>query len=116
MIVTGFGSVEEHAGVLDRIRSEVPPLFEFASPMPYVALQQLLDEAKLDLAVLDYNLGAENSESIAEALKNRGIPFLFATGYGSGLDAARYAKVPIVTKPYGRGEIATAVRELDGAG
>lgn len=77
---------------------------------------QLLDEAKLDLAVLDYNLGAENSESIAEALKNRGIPFLFATGYGSGLDAARYAKVPIVTKPYGRGEIATAVRELDGAG
>ena len=50
-----------------------------------------------------------------EALKNREIPFLFATGYGSGLDAARYSRVPIVTKPYGRGEIATAVRELDAA-
>jgi CheY-like chemotaxis protein len=77
---------------------------------------KLLADFPVDLAVLDYNLGAENSESIAEALKNRGIPFLFATGYGSGLDAARFSKVPIVTKPYGRGEIATAVRELDGPG
>jgi CheY-like chemotaxis protein len=77
---------------------------------------QLIADYPIDLAVLDYNLGAENSESIAEALKNREIPFLFATGYGSGLDAARYSKVPIVTKPYGRGEIATAVRELDAMG
>ncbi len=45
LIVTGFGSAEEHARVLDEIRAAVPPLVEFASPMPYVALQQMLDEA-----------------------------------------------------------------------
>ncbi|MFF0266602.1 FAD-binding oxidoreductase [Kribbella sp. NPDC004536] len=45
LIVIGFGSAEEHAGVLDEIRTAVPPLFEFASPMPYVGLQQMLDEA-----------------------------------------------------------------------
>ncbi|MFD7153850.1 FAD-binding oxidoreductase [Kribbella sp. NPDC059898] len=45
LIVIGFGSADEHAGVLDEIRSAVPPLFEFESPMPYVALQQMLDEA-----------------------------------------------------------------------
>ena len=45
LIVTGFGSAEEHAQVMDEIRSAVPPLVEFASPMPYLALQQLLDEA-----------------------------------------------------------------------
>jgi FAD/FMN-containing dehydrogenase len=45
LLVTGFGADEEHEGVLERIRSEVPPLFEFVTPMPYVALQQLLDEA-----------------------------------------------------------------------
>jgi hypothetical protein len=45
MIVTGFGEAEEHAEVLDEIRLSLPPLFEFATPMPYVALQQMLDEA-----------------------------------------------------------------------
>jgi len=45
LIVNGFGSAEDHARVMDEIRSALPPLFEFASPMPYVALQQMLDEA-----------------------------------------------------------------------
>jgi FAD/FMN-containing dehydrogenase len=45
LIVPSFGSADEHAAVLDEIRATVPPLFEFASPMPYVALQQMLDEA-----------------------------------------------------------------------
>lgn len=45
LIVPSFGSAEEHAAVLDEIRATVPPLFEFAAPMPYLALQQMLDEA-----------------------------------------------------------------------
>jgi FAD/FMN-containing dehydrogenase len=45
LMVTGFGTAEEHAAVMDEIRSTVPPLVEFASPMPYTALQQMLDEA-----------------------------------------------------------------------
>jgi len=45
LIVTGFGEAEEHEQVLDEIRLSLPPLFEFATPMPYVALQQMLDEA-----------------------------------------------------------------------
>ncbi len=44
LLVTGFGSAEEHAAVLDTIRAELPPLFESVGPMPYVALQQMLDE------------------------------------------------------------------------
>ncbi|MFB6719894.1 FAD-binding oxidoreductase [Kribbella sp. NPDC056345] len=44
LVVVGFGSPEEHAEVLDRIRTALPPSFEFATPMPYVALQQSLDE------------------------------------------------------------------------
>ncbi|HWD81058.1 MAG TPA: FAD-binding oxidoreductase [Kribbella sp.] len=45
LIVNGFGAAEEHAAVMSEITSALPPLVEFASPMPYVALQQLLDEA-----------------------------------------------------------------------
>lgn len=44
-LVAGFGTLEEHQEVVARLRAGVAPLFEFATPMPYVALQQLLDEA-----------------------------------------------------------------------
>ncbi|RYU09861.1 FAD-binding oxidoreductase [Nocardioides iriomotensis] len=45
MIVVGFGAPEEHAAVLDRARAAIPPAVDFASPMPYVELQKMLDEA-----------------------------------------------------------------------
>ncbi len=44
LLVTGFGSAEEHSAVLETIRAGLPPLFESVAPMPYVALQQMLDE------------------------------------------------------------------------
>ncbi len=45
LLLTGFGDEAEHQQVVERIRSALPPLFEFVTPMPYVALQQMLDEA-----------------------------------------------------------------------
>ena len=45
LLVTGFGSAEEHTAVAARIREAVPPVFELVTPMPYVELQRLLDEA-----------------------------------------------------------------------
>jgi FAD/FMN-containing dehydrogenase len=44
LMLGGFGDAAEHAQVVERIRAELPPLFDFITPMPYVALQQLLDE------------------------------------------------------------------------
>ena len=43
-LVVGTGSAESHAAVLDALRA-VPVLFDFATPMPYVELQKMLDEA-----------------------------------------------------------------------
>lgn len=45
LLLTGFGDPAEHQQVVDRIRAALPPLFDHVSPMPYVALQQMLDEA-----------------------------------------------------------------------
>ena len=45
LLVAGLGSPDEHAAVLDRLRTALPPLWELVTPMPYVALQQMLDEA-----------------------------------------------------------------------
>jgi hypothetical protein len=57
LLVTGFGSPEEHEGVLTRLREALPPLWEFVTPMPFVALQQLLDEANA-WGQYDYDKGA----------------------------------------------------------
>src|SRR5882757_1825807 len=45
LMVSGFGTAEEHARLIDPIRAALPPLFELVTPLPYVALQQMLDEA-----------------------------------------------------------------------
>ena len=43
LIVAGFGADAEHAKLAGQIRSAVPPLFEFITPIPYTGLQQILD-------------------------------------------------------------------------
>jgi FAD/FMN-containing dehydrogenase len=43
VVVAGFGSADEHAALVAPLR-EAAPLFELVTPMPYVALQQMLDE------------------------------------------------------------------------
>jgi hypothetical protein len=45
LLLTGFGSGNSHAELVARIRGSLPPLFDLVTPMPYVQLQQLLDEA-----------------------------------------------------------------------
>jgi hypothetical protein len=37
-----------------------------------------------DIAILDVNLNGQKTFPIAEALSRRGMPFVFATGYGAG--------------------------------
>lgn len=45
LVVAGFGSTEEHGQAVEPILRDCPPLFHMVSPMPYVALQKLLDDA-----------------------------------------------------------------------
>ena len=45
LLLTGFGSGPEHARLAAQVRQSLPPLFDLVTPMPYVELQKLLDEA-----------------------------------------------------------------------
>jgi FAD/FMN-containing dehydrogenase len=45
LLLAGFGSAEEHATALAPFREACPPLFEFVTPIPYIGLQQLLDDS-----------------------------------------------------------------------
>jgi len=57
LVVVGFGAPEVHDAVLKQIREALPPAWEFITPMPYVALQQMLDEPNA-WGFHDYDKGA----------------------------------------------------------
>ena len=44
LILVGFGTAEEHAAAVASARNVLRPRFETVTAMPYVALQQMLDE------------------------------------------------------------------------
>ena len=51
-------------------------------------------------AVLDVNLDGVKSFPIAERLQSRGIPFIFASGYGNSAMEGTYGDVPTLQKPF----------------
>lgn len=55
---------------------------------------------QLDLAILDMNVHGDLSFPIATILRDRGIPFLFASGYGERGLIDGFRDAPILTKPY----------------
>lgn len=64
-----------------------------------------------DVAILDINLGGERSTPIAEALRTRGVPFAFASGYGAPPEGFG-DEVPMIEKPYREAQIAAALGRL----
>ncbi|WP_404482280.1 HWE histidine kinase domain-containing protein [Novosphingobium sp. BL-52-GroH] len=70
----------------------------------------VLDKAQVSFAMLDVNLGRDTSEPVALALQERGIPFIFASGYGErSLQSGAFKTVPVVTKPYGERDVRAAI-------
>ena len=63
-----------------------------------------------DGAVLDVNLGGgETVRPLAWALRERGVPFVFATGYGA-LPDDDFPEAPLLHKPVDSGKLWPAVR------
>jgi DNA-binding response OmpR family regulator len=54
----------------------------------------------IDFAVLDVNIAGEKSFPVADILRERGIPFIFASGYGSQGLKDSYATDLVAQKPY----------------
>jgi len=88
-----------------------------AEPVIFTSLDSAgrgLAERDFDLAVLDVNVGDTNSYGLALGLKNRGIPFIFATGYGDALHGDSFTDVPTITKPYNLTDITSALETIRG--
>ena len=61
---------------------------------------QLIEEARLDGAVLDVNLGTSDSFTLADAVRAKGIPLAFITGHVSGTLPPRFKGSPVLSKPF----------------
>ena len=71
---------------------------------------EILDRAEgLDAAVLDVNLSGTMVFPLAEALRDRGVPFVFATGYEAWALPSAFAKVPRCDKPLDAREVLHAL-------
>ena len=61
---------------------------------------QMAETEELDLAILDVNLDGRMSFPVAQVLERRGVPFLFATGYGSAGLEPPYRDRVVIRKPF----------------
>jgi CheY-like chemotaxis protein len=68
-------------------------------------------EDGIDAALLDVNLNGQDAFAAADVLRERRIPFVFATGYGSDGVADRFRGVPTLTKPFRREDLDRALRQ-----
>ena len=67
-----------------------------------------------DVAILDINLGSERSFPIAHLLRERGTPFIFATGYGTlGLEEP-FQGAFTLKKPFKQEDLAYAIETVTG--
>jgi DNA-binding response OmpR family regulator len=57
-------------------------------------------DGDFDFAVLDVNIAGTPSFPIADILRQRGIPFVFATGYGQESVTREYGDHRTLCKPY----------------
>lgn len=60
----------------------------------------LVDALQFDVAIVDINLAGESAYPVAEALKRRAIPFVFATGYGGDSLSPEWQDRTVLHKPY----------------
>jgi CheY-like chemotaxis protein len=64
------------------------------------AAEPLARTAQFDLAVLDINVGGTYITSIAQIIADRGLPFIFVSGYGSEGRPVSFQDRPALRKPF----------------
>ena len=78
------------------------------------ALALARTESALDAALLDVNLSGQPVFAVADALREKGVPAIFSTGYGdAGLREIDRGS-PVLQKPFRAHDLARALNEALG--
>lgn len=76
------------------------------------ALTAIAGGVEVDAAILDVNLGGQKIFPVADILAERGVPFVFSTGFGPSDLVERYPGHPLLHKPYRPEELAQVLVEI----
>ena len=79
--------------------------------MSVKAALELLKSQACDAAVLDINLGQETAAPIAQALSERGTPFLTISGYGAAQRPPEFSRAPHLDKPLRTERLVSTLKE-----
>jgi DNA-binding response OmpR family regulator len=77
--------------------------------------QESLEKTEIDAAILDVNVAGESITPFAAGLEERGIPFVFASGYGSNGIEPRWMTREVLQKPFSAEELEKALRACLGS-
>jgi CheY-like chemotaxis protein len=78
------------------------------------AALRLASEASIDAAILDVNIRGGNTYAVADVLAERGIPFVFCSGYSDWALEERHRDRPHLTKPYSSKDLESRLLQLLG--
>lgn len=96
----------------DAVRDLVAAGAEVAGPYAEAGeAMAALDAGGPDLVVLDIALRDGRAFALAETLVERGVPFVFATGYDRTVIPRHLADVPYLQKPVDPAALADAIRD-----
>ena len=106
--------VEDEAMIAMHVEDMVE---EFGSEVvgPAARIEEALSHAsgaELDAAILDINVGGSVIYPVAHVLEERGIPIIFASGYGSKTLPARFKGRPVLSKPFSFEALTQALRSV----
>jgi CheY-like chemotaxis protein len=73
---------------------------------------RLIEATDIDAAVLDVNVAGEKVFPVAEKLRERAIPFVFATGYGTEGVREDLRTQPVIAKPFPQSQLERALIEV----
>lgn len=94
--------VEDDHLIAEDLRAQLEALgARVIGPVPRVsaALQMLRSGQQIDGATVDVQLGSEKAFPVADALRARGVPFVFVTGRDEWKLPEDYKNVPRCGKP-----------------
>ena len=72
----------------------------------------LAKSANFDIAIIDVSLGQHNSAPVAKALRARGVPFAFASGYASDGVPEEFRERPLLKKPFQSEQLERCIAQL----
>lgn len=71
--------------------------------------KSLAETEEVDIAILDVNVAGESVYPIVDVLAQRGVRFIFSTGYGAGGIDPSWRDRPVLQKPFTQSELETAL-------